>query len=84
MNFVIHSKRAEKRKDNEIGTEEQSGETNKLIELEYVLNKLKKFTSKNSSFSYICCRALPELSLQLFETRNIGSFESPLRLVNPA
>ena len=40
----------------EIGTEEQSGETNKLIELEYVLNRLKIFTRKNSlPFPNFCC-----------------------------
>lgn len=62
----------------EIGTEEQSGSTNTLEELNYVLTQVLQFCHKNH---------LPEPSFivmqtgtRVMETRNVGSFDSPFRI----
>ena len=62
----------------EIGTEEQSGTTNTLEELEYVLNETKRFCQQNG---------LPEPAFiviqtgtRVMEMRNVGSFDSPYRI----
>ncbi len=64
----------------EIGTEEQSGSTSTFEEIEYFLEKLKKFYIKNklpkATFMVIQC------GTKVMETRNIGSFEYPLRIIN--
>tara|TARA_B100000941_G_scaffold279169_1_gene244376 strand:+ start:469 stop:1632 length:1164 start_codon:yes stop_codon:yes gene_type:complete len=64
----------------EIGTEEQSGGTNTLEELEYTLNNIYSFCYenkfKNPSFVVIQC------GTKVMEMRNVGSFESPFRIKN--
>lgn len=64
----------------EIGTEEQSGGTNTKEELIYALEKIKTFCSKNNiNFPQF---VVIQTGTKVMETRNIGSFESPLRLTN--
>ena len=64
----------------EVGTEEQSGTTNTQEELDYTLNKLFKFCKKNQilepSFVVI------QTGTRVMEMRNIGSFDTPLRVAN--
>ena len=64
----------------EIGTEEQSGSTNSQEELDYTLNAVQKFCIKNKlpqpSFVVIQC------GTRVMETRNVGSFDSPVRVAN--
>jgi hypothetical protein len=64
----------------EIGTEEQSGGTNSPQDLEYVLEHIQRFCSEN---------ALPmplfvviQSGTRVMETRNVGTFESPVRIIN--
>ncbi len=64
----------------EIGTEEQSGSTNTQEELCYALSKIKIFCESNN---------LPEPTFvvvqsgtRVKETKNVGSFDSPLRVAN--
>ena len=62
----------------EIGTEEQSGSTNTTEELENVLSSVNQFCSKNDLpipfFTVFQC------GTKVMETRNVGSFDSPLRI----
>lgn len=62
----------------EIGTEEQSGSTNSQEELDYTLNAVQKFCKKHQlpqpSFVVIQC------GTRVMETRNVGSFDSPVRV----
>jgi tagatose-1,6-bisphosphate aldolase non-catalytic subunit AgaZ/GatZ len=62
----------------EIGTEEQSGSTNSQEELDYTLNAIQKFCKKyqlpQPSFVVIQC------GTRVMETRNVGSFDSPVRV----
>jgi len=64
----------------EIGTEEQSGSTNSQEELDYTLNAVQNFCEKNKlpkpSFVVIQC------GTRVMETRNVGSFDSPVRVAN--
>lgn len=64
----------------EIGTEEQSGSTNTQEELDYTLNAVQHFCKKNSlpqpSFVVI------QSGTRVMETRNIGSFDSPVRVAD--
>ena len=64
----------------EVGTEEQSGSTNSQEELDYTLNAIKKFCSKNKlpqpTFVVIQC------GTRVMEMRNVGSFDSPIRVAN--
>ena len=64
----------------EIGTEEQSGSTNTPEELEYTLSEVKKFCNKKKyempKFVVI------QSGTKVIEMRNIGSFQSPLRIEN--
>lgn len=64
----------------EVGTEEQSGSTNSQEELDYTLSQLLKFCQKNSmpqpTFVVI------QTGTRVMETRNVGSFDSPLRIEN--
>ena len=64
----------------EVGTEEQSGSTNSQEELDYTLNELLKFCKKNNipqpSFVVI------QTGTRVMETRNVGSFDTPLRVAN--
>ena len=62
----------------EIGTEGQSGGTNTEEELEYVLSSINKFCNNKKIpkpfFAVFQC------GTRVMETRNIGSFDSPLRI----
>ena len=64
----------------EIGTEEQNGSTNSQEELDYTLNAVQKFCKKNHlpnpSFVVIQC------GTRVMEMRNVGSFDSPVRVAN--
>ena len=64
----------------EIGTEEQSGSTNTQEELEYTLDKMNIFCKKNKlpfpTFVVI------QAGTKVMETRNVGSFDSPIRVEN--
>lgn len=64
----------------EVGTEEQSGSTNSQEELDYTLNEIHKFCRKNHfdppAFVVIQC------GTRVMEMRNIGSFDSPVRIAN--
>lgn len=62
----------------EVGTEEQSGSTNTQEELDYTLSAIKDFCNKNKfplpTFVVI------QTGTRVMETRNVGSFDSPLRV----
>ena len=77
---VEYSKKKDKKIYFEIGTEEQSGSTNTPEELEYTLNEVKKFCNKKKyempKFVVI------QSGTKVVEMRNIGSFQSPLRIEN--
>lgn len=64
----------------EVGTEEQSGSTNSQEELDYTLNEINKFCRKNNvdrpAFVVIQC------GTRVMEMRNVGSFDSPVRVAN--
>ena len=64
----------------EVGTEEQSGSTNSQEELDYTLNAIKRFCSRNKlpqpTFVVIQC------GTRVMEMRNVGSFDSPVRVAN--
>ena len=64
----------------EIGTEEQSGSTNSQEELDYTLNAVQQFCLKNHlpppTFVVIQC------GTRVMETRNVGSFDSPIRVAD--
>ena len=64
----------------EIGTEEQSGSNNSKEELEYTLENMRKFCRNNKlpfpSFVVI------QAGTRVMETKNIGSFDSPIRVAN--
>ena len=64
----------------EIGTEEQSGSNNSKEELEYTLENMRKFCKNNKiPFpSFIVIQA----GTRVMETKNIGSFDSPIRVEN--
>ena len=64
----------------EIGTEEQSGSTNTQEELDFTLSQVKRFCKKNNfpnpTFVVV------QTGTKVMETKNIGSFDSPLRVYN--
>lgn len=64
----------------EIGTEEQSGSTNTPDELDFTLYSMEKFCKRNKlplpTFVVI------QTGTRVMETRNVGSFDSPLRVAN--
>lgn len=64
----------------EIGTEEQSGGNNTKEELEYTLESMRKFCKSNNMPypSFIVIQA----GTKVMETRNVGSFDSPIRVAN--
>ena len=76
----IFAQKEKKRIFFEIGTEEQSGSTNTPEELEYTLNEIKKFCKKTKFDlpSFVVIQA----GTKVLETKNVGSFESPLRIEN--
>jgi hypothetical protein len=64
----------------EIGTEEQSGSTNTPDDLNETLFAIKKFCSKNKiDFPTF---VVVQTGTKVMETRNIGTFDSPLRVEN--
>jgi len=64
----------------EIGTEEQSGSTNSQEELEYTLQKMRKFCNVNK-FPYPSFVVI-QAGTRVMETQNVGSFDSPIRVAN--
>ena len=64
----------------EIGTEEQSGSNNSQEELEYTLENMRKFCKSNKMPfpSFVVIQA----GTRVMETKNIGSFDSPIRVAN--
>lgn len=64
----------------EIGTEEQNGSTNSQEELDYTLNAVQQFCKRNNlpqpTFVVIQC------GTRVMETRNVGSFDSPVRIAD--
>jgi len=62
----------------EIGTEEQSGSSNSQDEVDYSLSKVIEFCKKNEipkpTFIVV------QTGTRVMETRNIGSFDNPLRV----
>jgi hypothetical protein len=64
----------------EVGTEEQSGSTNTPEELDFMLSSIKKFCDINKfplpTFVVI------QTGTRVMETRNVGSFDSPLRVLD--
>ena len=72
---------AKKNKKNvlfEIGTEEQSGSTNNFRDLQKTLDELFIFCKKNKypNATFVVAQA----GTKVMETKNIGSFESPVRI----
>ena len=76
----IFAKKNNKKIYFEIGTEEQSGTTNTPEQLSHTLDKIflfcKKYKYEKPLFVVI------QSGTKVAETRNIGSFESPLRIEN--
>jgi hypothetical protein len=64
----------------EIGTEEQSGSNNTKEELEYTLEKMTNFC-KNNKLPFPAFIVI-QAGTRVMETRNIGSFDSPVRIAN--
>ena len=64
----------------EIGTEEQSGSTNTPDELDFTLSSMEKFCKKNK-FPYPAFVVI-QTGTRVMEMRNVGSFDSPLRIFN--
>jgi hypothetical protein len=64
----------------EIGTEEQSGSNNTQEELEYTLEKMTNFC-KNNKLPFPTFIVI-QAGTRVMETRNIGSFDSPVRIAN--
>ena len=62
----------------EIGTEEQSGSTNTPDELDFTLSSMEKFCKKNK-FPYPAFVVI-QTGTRVMEMRNVGSFDSPLRV----
>ena len=64
----------------EIGTEEQTGSTNRIEELEFNLEEINKFCYRNNlpkpTFIVV------QTGTRVMETKNIGSFDKPLRVEN--
>ena len=64
----------------EIGTEEQNGSNNSKEELEYTLEKMQKFCNTNKI--PLPMFVVVQAGTRVMETKNIGSFESPVRIAN--
>jgi tagatose-1,6-bisphosphate aldolase non-catalytic subunit AgaZ/GatZ len=64
----------------EIGTEEQSGSTNTQEELDYVLMSMRRFCDRNAMPfpSFVVVQA----GTRVMEKRNVGSFDSPIRIMD--
>jgi tagatose-1,6-bisphosphate aldolase non-catalytic subunit AgaZ/GatZ len=64
----------------EVGTEEQSGSTNTPDELDFTLSSIEKFCKKNK-FPFPAFVVI-QTGTRVMETRNVGSFDSPLRVLD--
>jgi tagatose-1,6-bisphosphate aldolase non-catalytic subunit AgaZ/GatZ len=64
----------------EIGTEEQSGSTNTPDELDFTLSSMEKFCKRNK-FPFPTFVVI-QTGTRVMEMRNVGSFDSPLRVFN--
>ena len=62
----------------EIGTEEQSGSTNSQEELDFTLRSIQQFCTTNRIIqpTFVVIQA----GTRVMETRNVGSFDSPIRV----
>ena len=73
-----YAKKKKKKIYFEIGTEDQSGSTNTLDELDFTLFSIHKFCKKNKfpppTFVVV------QTGTKVMETRNVGSFDLPLRV----
>lgn len=76
----IFAKKNKKKIYFEIGTEEQSGTTNTPEQLNYTLEKIYSFCNKKKFEKPLF--VVIQSGTKVAETRNIGSFESPLRIEN--
>lgn len=77
---VEHSQKNNKDIIYEIGTEEQSGSTNTPDELEYTIEKINNFCDKKKIIrpSFVVIQS----GTKVVEMRNVGSFDSDLRVKN--
>ncbi len=75
-----YAKRKKKEIIFEVGTEEQSGSTNTFEEIEFFLNEITKFCKKNKlpNIFFIVLQS----GTKVVELRNIGSFDSTVRVEN--
>lgn len=64
----------------EIGTEEQSGSTNTSEELEYTLAYMKKYCERQKL--PFPCFIVIQTGTRVMETRNVGSFDAPVRVAD--
>ncbi|MBF0372121.1 MAG: class II D-tagatose-bisphosphate aldolase, non-catalytic subunit [Alphaproteobacteria bacterium] len=64
----------------EIGTEEQSGGIGNVEELEYILVKMKHFCTSNRL--PVPAFVVVQTGTRVVETRNVGSFDTPIRVVD--
>lgn len=64
----------------EVGTEEQSGSTNTLDELDFTLSSIEKFCKKNK-FPFPTFLVV-QTGTRVMEMRNVGTFDSPLRVLD--
>lgn len=64
----------------EIGTEEQTGNANSQEQLEYVLNEVASFchTNRLPKPTFV----VVQTGTKVMETRNVGSFDSPVRIAD--
>lgn len=73
------AQRSNRRISFEIGTEEQTGSVDTAEELEYTLQKVFRFCSKNNL--PLPLFVVVQTGTRVIEMRNIGSFDSPIRIV---
>jgi len=64
----------------EIGTEEQSGSTNRQEEMSYSLSEIKKFCKRNNMPPPLFI--VVQTGSKVMEARNVGSFDSPVRVAD--
>ena len=64
----------------EIGTEEQSGSTNSQEEFDYTLSAIQQFCKKNKII--LPTFVVLQSGTRVMEMRNVGSFDSPIRVAN--
>jgi hypothetical protein len=76
----VYAKKRKKEILIEIGTEEQTGGVNSFKELEYFLHTVFKFckTTKLQKPTFVVIQS----GTKVMETRNVGIFESPVRIKN--